>query len=436
MTIITFLGLIGGSYSSKNGVRLYDEIKEVEYSFSSTLQQSLHIESSKKYYQPNMLPLLIELFPDAKIIAVGTEASIAVQKALFKKLNKQNFPSQENTIILESEQNFESIFSVLGALLEEHHDVIVDISHSFRHIPILMTISMLIENILNLNNIKQILFAKELKREERYEIIDISRYLDLSNVSYALASFTDNYTVVKNIHVKDKDFKALLKLLEQAGEHILANSFEALFVGTDSQKPLIKRINTTLEAVMQHHVSMPLKRYLKHIKAHITELEQLIDVQEDERYYTFAKLMYTKGFMLNAITLLDESLSRYALQAIRKKGAKYAKAIEDFEYKIESSQRYSTLYNRYELATQAKNIIKFHSKNKKAFLADEALSKELVNEIDYKKTQSLRDLIYECDKIRNDLAHGNTYNHYENIKTEIGDLVNRYSQVCNSKHTL
>jgi CRISPR-associated DxTHG motif protein len=386
-----------------------------------------------------MLPLLCDIFPNEKIIAVGTKASIEVQKEVLKENGKLFDDIVDEVIVLESEHDFDKIFAILSKLIETHRDVIVDISHSFRHIPILMTVNMLIENIVNPQNIKYILFAKELEREQNYEIIDLSRYIELSTVSYALASFNDNYTIVKNVHIKDKNFQALLKMLAELGEHILASSFEALFKGKDDTRPLLQRVETTLEAIIEHPVSLPLHRYLKNIKSHISELGQLIGVNEDVKYYTFAKLMYQKGFMLNAITLLDEAISRYALEMIRRIDSRCAIAIEEFEKKIENSQNfqnYDTNYSRYELVTQAKNVIKYHKKNKKDFLGDKSLTDFILSKIDYKNTKKFRDLIFSCDKVRNDLAHGNTFQHYENIKIEIGDLVNRYSQICNDNYSM
>jgi CRISPR-associated DxTHG motif protein len=432
MTIITFLGLIGGRYTKEEKVELWPKYKGADYTIHPALSEALGVERECPCCFDNMLPLLVELFPDAVIIGVGTEASIAVQYELMKQRGMADcFPSGNNLVKLESEHDFEAIFAVLSSLLKRYGDVIVDISHSFRHLPILMTVDMLIENIIDPSKIRHILFAKEIKKDIEYEIIDLGRYLDLAAITYALASFNDNYTVARSIKVKDANYKALLDMLADAGEHIMANSFEALFEGKDEVRPLVQRIRSALEAIRAHPVSLPLLRYLERIDDHIAELEELIGERPDRRYHAFSKLMYDKGYLLNAVTLLDEALARYCLEGIRKIDSGFADAISDFESRIDELKgEHNKVYNRYALSSQAKNAIKHHKKNRKMFLEDEALNSRLLNHIGANRSAKLRKLIFSCDNLRNDLAHGNTLKYYENIRKDVGRLFKRYFEVC------
>ena len=422
--------MVGGSYNETEGVELWPSYKGVTYEISASLSKSLNIDiSAVRSY--NMLPWLSEHFNDANIIAVGTTASIAVQKAVMQKAGMAaRFPQGEQLITLESEHNFEKIFATLGQVIEAHQDVIVDISHSFRHIPILMTVQMLIENISSPSKIKHILFAKEEEKERRYTIIDLRRYLDLAGISYALASFKDNYTISKTVQVIDPDYRVLLQMLSTFGEQILANSFEELFLGNEANPSLANKIMDALDAIETHPDVLALRRHIRQIRSHIQELTDLTTGSADSRYYGIGRMMMKKGYLLNAITLLDEAIAGYCLEGIRNIDAATKKKIALHEEKIRQQERYHATYNQYELVSQAKNMIKHFEKNNRTFLNDESLHQLIIKSIDKSKTQGLRHLIYSCDNLRNDLAHGNTYKRYTNVQQEIEKVYKEYAKHC------
>ena len=417
MYIVTFLGMIGGDnalYEVESSLKLANERKEAV----------------------NMLFWLMQNFPDANIVAVGTKDSIERQRELFKQNGiVDSFPNGSDLIQLENENDFDAVFAKLGEIVENApaSEVVVDITHSFRHLPVLMSVQMIIESVSSPKKIKHILFAKEIEKNEKYEIIDLKRYLDLSTVSYALASFNDNYTVGKSVRVADKNYESLLELLSQFGEHMLANSFEELFFAYEPKRPLAQRILDALDAVEKHKAAFPIQRHIKKIRSHIGELVDISKGLPDERLYGIGKLLLQKGYLLNAITLLDEAISLYCLEGIRKADKRFDEAISEFEMKIQQSkeeEKHDQTYNRYNLSKHANDAIKYVKKNKNGFLGNEELQKLLIEKIDFKKTQGLRNLIYASNILRNDLAHGNMHKRHEDIVREIEKLYKMYRKIA------
>ena len=429
MTIITFLGLIGG-YIKEDQAVINENYKGASYTLEPQLRESLdkHIEN---IFYPNMLGMLIDQFFDKKIIAIGTKESIAVQKKVMEKFGyTEHFPIDQNCIVLEQNDDFNEIFRQLDTIMEQEDEVIVDISHGFRHIPILMTIQMIVENIQNPKKIKHILFAKEEQKDKSYTIIDLQGYMDLSAIAYAFASFEQNYTIANHIKVRNPNYKELLHMLQQLSEHILSNSFKVLFKEENGKRPLIVRIEKLLDILIEHPVSKLLERNLRSLKNHMLKLQKISSYDQDMLYYHFAYILFQKGYLLNAATILNEAVALYCLEGIRQLDNEFKEKIEEFERKIDEKKEHDPVYNNYNLATQAKSIIKFLTKNKKPFLNDEELSKKICTKLENKNLYKLKDLIYNCDILRNDIAHGNTQVYRENIKIEIQKLFDKYRSIC------
>ncbi|BDY11975.1 TM1812 family CRISPR-associated protein [Hydrogenimonas cancrithermarum] len=440
MTIVTFLGMIGVKQNGEGEMAIPETFKAASYRFSPALTHALGASGEPMSYA-NMLPLLLERFPKARVIAVGTETSHAAQAHLLVKKYPHLAERRYDKVVLEDAHDYHAIFRKMGDVLEEDEALVVDISHSFRHLPSLMMVDMVIENVKNPGRIRHILFAKELEPGKRYVIVDLREYLTLANVSYALASFTKNYTVAISVRTVEEVYQALLNELSVFSEHMLANSFEALL--RDGEKySVTRRILETLELVKRHERTKdlihPLVPYLEKISAHMKEILSHASDPADERLYFFANLMFDKGYLLNALTLLDEAAAAYCVEGFRKKPA-VKESLETFERAIENRDN-EKIYNRYELTSMAKNIVKLGRNFKKYYngkLASDAKiaetfidrARSYVNE-HYWRMKSLRDFLYDCDTTRNNLAHANSDKRLDEVKKDIRDLLTRYEKVC------
>ena len=163
----------------------------------------------KEYY--NVLPLLIDCYKNYEIIPIFTELAKKAQSEVLKAEGKKEyikifehplarFVEEENKI-----DSYDKLLKKIDEILDSFNNedfVIIDISHGLRHMPLLMIIDAIIQNIKEPNKIKKILFGKEIQRNKKYEIVDLSDYLDLSLFIMLLSTFTKNYTLVKNINFR------------------------------------------------------------------------------------------------------------------------------------------------------------------------------------------------------------------------------------------
>ena len=433
MTLVTFLGMLGAEQKKTEEVKATSQEARASYAFEPSLAADLKLPQDKalgKYH--NMLPLLLEhLHSPDRIVLVGTGDSLRLQRQLLERHYPALARREVETVELDDTLDYRAIFGRLNDLLERDDELIVDISHSFRHLPILMVVELIIENVKDPSRIRHILFARELKKNLDYEIVDLREYLTLANISYALASFTRNYTVATAVRTRDEGYQQLLHLLERVSDHLLANSFESLlFYDTEGGAPLTLRIIETLRRVERHPTARPLARYLAEIRRHMEEIHAQSERDPDERYEFFARTMYDKGYMLNAVVLLDEALAAYCLEGLRRR-PEFAETFQGFEAKIVARSD-PRRYNRYELSSMAKNLVKFGKKFQGTFLLDDSAHHRALDIItrNYRGTQALRNLLFDCDAMRNNLAHGNSDRRLDDVRRELGELMARYDEVC------
>lgn len=249
--VLTVLGLVGSTKKKcviENGkvietfVPKSDDDKAL-YHFGPRLKHFYALPDGKRYI--NTLPLLCNIFSPERIVPVYTDKSKRIQEEVLKVEEIEDLHFSKEGVI-EDERDFTTLFATLNRLLAEYNRVIVDITHGFRHLPVLMTIAMIMENIQNINKIEHIFFAKEIVPGQEYEIIDLKEYLDIANVSIVLSGFNRNYTLAHHIRCLDSDYQRLIDLLSEFSEHILANSIVTLI---DSDNALVDRILQTIETI-------------------------------------------------------------------------------------------------------------------------------------------------------------------------------------------
>ncbi|MCR4942209.1 MAG: TM1812 family CRISPR-associated protein [Campylobacter sp.] len=183
------------------------------------------------YAYANTLPMLLELYgKDCDIIAFYTkDAKIKNSKILnFYKEEYKKFANLDidsffkEKFFIQNENDFTQIFAQIDQTISDskYDKIIIDVSHGFRHLPILMTIDMIIQNFSDPDKIEKIIFTKEVKKYEKYEIIDLKEYLDLANIAFILTAFNKNYTVAN--HIKSTKYPHLIDALQDFSDDIMA----------------------------------------------------------------------------------------------------------------------------------------------------------------------------------------------------------------------
>ena len=362
-------------------------------------------EVQKEYF--NTFPLLIENFSKRyEIVPIYTKDA---QNANIKVLKKENleFNSFNSNCLIHDDKDFKNIFKIINETIASYEEVIVDVSHGFRHLPILMIVDLIIQNFQDTQKIKKILFAKEIQAFKEYEIIDLKEYLELANISFVLTTFEKNYTVAS--HIKSVKYSKLLKELND-----FSNDLMALNIGNllKTSKELIEELDKIDD--------ISIKTQAETLKLVI---QQLTDFKNKKRYlvyYQLSKNLFEKEYMLLSLALLYESIRMYIKSYIKNK---HLDLVEDIERQLN--------HDLYKIGDFFKNL---SWRSYSQFLKQNKTKLNII-ESDYIKLANsypsrLKQLYSDIDKKRNNLAHANSNGKFEDIKKSINDLLINYENLA------
>ncbi len=455
--VITILGTVGGKNRAK-------------YTFSKNLEI---LSDNKEIEHINTLPLLMDIFPDCEIIPISTKETKEQQKKTLKSID-YNTEVMENAIEIKDDTDYNQIFQELAKVLKDdrYETFIVDLTHGFRHIPILMIINIIIASIDNPEKIEHILFAKEIDKNKRYEIVDLSEYIGLSKLAFVLKNFNDNYTIGNHVVFKNEKYQELVDNLRIISGHILANSIKTLFEGDDN---LLQKSIVELKTLKKDRHIASFSTYIDTVIKHLEDLYSLKNNRDYKKYFELSKLLKDREYLLNSITLLNESVGLYCAKKLEELDNKIKEHIE--EYKSKDN------FNLYELSHQSKNIIKnqenFHgpylfnpskaltaSQKKSLQKKKQKLKREIpehilsmielegfklelsqknlnskenikniiIEKLKQQDNEDLIELIKRVEDLRNNLSHGNSSYEVSNAKKELSTLIKNYKKLIADKN--
>ena len=411
-------------------------VKEAEerpiYEYDEKLKNSY---SLKKQRYTNMLPLLIDNFGVQNIVPIFTEDARDDQiKVLEKEFKTSHIEIFNNKNFIRGDTDFYEILRIINEATNEDNEYIIDLTHGFRHIPILATISLISQSLSDTNKIKHIFFAKEIINQKEYEIIDLKEYLELANMSYMLETFDKNYTVSFVAAFENEDFENLRGELTKFSNDILANSLKALENRFDVVLQYIENIKKN-EQIFTFRTS------LDKIKEHIENLKQISTKIDYQKLYEVAKVLNKKGYLLNAITLLFEGIGYYCVSGLEKISPKVEAYVREFKN--------SGFFDSYDLTNQSRNLIKIgremksylfgtekaqthfglSEKKAKEYLGD--IKNSICNKLErIPDIEEFKNFIIAAEKLRNNLAHGNSSDEIANTKLNFKRLLEDYKKFC------
>jgi len=146
--IISILGMSGMDRERQNKTTAYYDCKTLD-------------KESGDYH--NATDMLLKNYDDA-FYFLGTQKAIAFQKNLlaYPHDKVQFIPIEDNSL----DDIFEKVFELISKA--DDTEIILDITHGFRHQPISAIFSATLHRFLNESNLK-IIFAKQLVEYEKYE---------------------------------------------------------------------------------------------------------------------------------------------------------------------------------------------------------------------------------------------------------------------------
>ncbi|MCT7606854.1 TM1812 family CRISPR-associated protein [Aliarcobacter butzleri] len=392
--IITILGKAGEQDNHTKAKYYFEWKKEVQ----------------KEYF--NTFPLLIENFPKSyEIVPIFTKDAKSANIKVLKKENLE-FNTFNDNCLIEDDKDFKNIFKIINETLSSYEEVIVDVSHGFRHLPILMIVDLIIQNFQDTQKIQKILFAKEIEAFKEYEIIDLKEYLELANISFVLTTFEKNYTVAS--HIKSIKYSKLLKELNDFSNDLMALNITNLL---KTSKDLVEELNKIDD--------ISIKTQAQTLKLAIQNLTDFKNKKRYMVYYQLSKNLFEKEYMLLSLALLYESIRMYIKSYIKKQ---YTDLVEDIEQQLSPDPSNPDLYKIGDFFKNLswRNYPQFLNQNK---------SKLFIKESDYIKLSKayprhLEQLYKEIDRKRNNLAHANSNGKFEDIKKLINNLLVNYENLA------
>jgi len=392
-----------------------DEDKRALYSFDEALSKKFKLKEKQNY--TNMLPLLIDTFKDREILPIFTkEAKETQQVVLDDEFSNRYDELFKDECFIESTEDFASILRVLNGAISQNRPYIIDLTHSFRHLPILATISLIANHITDTSRVEHIFFAKEIVPFKEYQIIDLKEYLELANLSMMLSTFNQNYTVSSNMKFTNPLYQEIAKELTDFSNHFLSNSLKPLIEGE-----LISDIIDNLEVLQKNKTVENFQYYIQEIIEHLEGIRQLKHENDYIKLYKLSKVMDNRGYQLNAITLLFEAVGVYCLDSLSELSLVGKRADEYKEY-IQNERKPIHIYSVYTMVNQSRVIVKvrdgFKINDNRVFINSEEMKELIVEYLNgVKDLEKFKLFIESLEGLRNNLAHGNTSFSLKNVKS-------------------
>ncbi len=446
--IITFLGK---GFKTEEG-------KRAKYLFDKKLSKEYSLKKSK---YTNMFPLLIDNFKEKKIVPIFTKEAKKTQIEVLEDEFSTSYVSLfDEKYFIEDTKNFSAILKILNDVINQDDSYIIDLTHSFRHLPILATVSLISNHITDTSRVEHIFFAKEIIPSTRdsvgeYEIIDLKEYLELANLSFMLSTFNQNYTVSSNMKFSNPFYQEIADELSDFSSHFLSNSLKPLIDGT-----LIDDIVKNLKILQAQETVKHFKNYINDIINYIESIQALKSESDWIKLYKLSKIMDKRGYQLNAITLLFESVGFYCKNRIYNISEEITKHISYFEKELLGKKEPITKYSLYTLVNQSRNIVKLSNENNKSdekFKGDYLYNPETINltKSQFKRLKPkpkdkmkviiedierfvescddidwFQDFIREIENLRNNLAHGNSSQGIEDVKSTYQNMLKKFKIFC------
>ena len=389
-------------------------------------------DKSKEFF--NTLPLLPNKFGAKNIVPIYTTEAREFNEAVMAHYANFQINFNDSYKIVD-EKNFEAIFEIFERAIDDLvksgvGKIVFDVTHGFRHLPLLALVDLLIQNFSNVSQIDQILFAKEIEKFNLYEIIDLRQYLDIANIAFVIAAFSQNYTLAQ--HINTKRFESLVNALNDFSNNILSLNIAKL---KSSHSELIKELDKIDDIALKPRAS-----YLK------DKLNQIC-YWSDSAYifrYKLAKDMFEKGYLLQSLVLLFESVNSYVVSVFEKNIPLIFNKILDECSKMGVRKNYliSNFFIQ-SLKTRAhetdNDFVGRTMKNLKYLELSKSDIKDirLVINTKFGSSNELAKYHKQLDDLRNDFAHGNiSEEEFSHIKQEIKKLFDKYHNFINIQESL
>lgn len=380
--IISILGTSGAVFDKGNCLGSRDSENHLQCRFAE-YDLSLFGFENKSY--KNSTHFLLDHF-DKKFIFIGTKCAIKFQKDILEEALRGKDVSFEEV----EDNDLDEIFEKIYTLLDEQEEVLLDITHGFRHQPIMAIFASTLSQFLEKKSLK-IIFAKEVKQFEKYQYIYLDDYIEITQISLLLTGFirTLNFIPIKNMRLLNN------KVFEDFSKSLLSNDIKGVEVNH-------KKLKQELENLYKNSELKHLYSLFDQVEDALKIFEGFEKLQPYEKYFALAKLTIDKNYLIIALSYLFESFREYC-------NLRFKPLTKDIKLKkgyVMNTAVMDTISNFKRNGNKNKIQIKYpelYKKNQSRFKRVATV---------YKEVQSLR----------NDLAHINQTKSFQDIKIQLNQI--------------
>lgn len=380
--IISILGIAGAKFDhekclpkKENGKILYSK---------AFYNASVLNKNSNSYC--NSTHFLLENFDD-KFVFIGTKCAIKFQKEILHK-----YILDKDIIFKEVEDNsLDDIFEEVFELLENYENIILDITHGFRHQPIMAIFASTLSQFLNRKDLK-IIFAKEEEKNKKYSYIYLDEYIEITQLSLLLTGFirTLNFIGVKNLTLINS------QVFENFSEALLSNDIKGV-------EKYYKKLDKELWRLKKREDLKHLENLLDMIYKELSILRNFEHFDIYLKYFILSKMTIEKNYLIVSITYIFESLREYC------------------SFRFENITKNIRFRNSYEKNTEVMDTVCNIKRNRK----ENKIQKKFKYIYEKNRSQFKRvaKVYKEVKDIRNELAHINRDKSFNDIKNQIKDII-------------
>ena len=381
--IISILGTAGAVFDRDSCSAKRDDSGEI---IERVAQYDASIFQKKRKSYKNSTHFLLENF-DKKFVFIGTKCAIDFQKEILSEEIKDKDIEYREI----KDNDLDDIFEVIYALLEDKDDVLLDITHGFRHQPIMAIFASTLSQFLERKKLK-IIFAKEVEQYKTYQYIYLDEYIEITHISLLLTGFIRTLNFIPT-----KSMKFLKhKVFENFSTSLLSNDL----VGVEKNyKELMKELDLLLKNQELKH----LFNLFEQVKEELLPLEGFDTLKSYEKYLALAKLTIEKNYLIVSLAYIFESFREYC--SLRFKGV--SKSIK--------------FRNSYDINTSVMDTIgNFRRAGKMNKLQKKYPNIYKDNKSNFKRVS----IIYaKVQSLRNDLAHINKIKDFKDIKLMLHQII-------------
>lgn len=388
--IISILGTSGAFFDSKECLPQRDDEGNIKFQSAKYDSELLGKESGN---HKNSTEFLLESFDD-DFVFIGTKCAINFQKIILADSIKKKRVIYE----IVEDDSLDDIFEKILSLIQSSDKILLDITHGFRHQPIMAIFASTLSQFLDGRDLK-IIFAKEIKQFKEYRYIYLNEYIEITQISLLLTGFirTLNFIPVTNMSFLDN------KVFEDFSKSLLSNDILGVERNYLLLKDELKRLQDNQEL---KHISTLITKVQEELKS----LDMLPFFEAYQKYMVLSKLMIEKNYLIVSLAYIFEALREYCSYRFRD-------VCRDIKFKDEYERNDNVMKTIGNFKPQNKILSRNHTlynKNKKAFTR--------VNE-----------LYNIIRKRRNALAHINQTKNFVSIKEDLNQIIIDVEQLFNQE---